>query len=79
MNDNVEYMPNWKKGATAEERLMELAMIARKHPERFSQMVVIYIEELPDEFTRTRHLALNAGTHVVAGILADVMHTLFEN
>ena len=38
--------PNWKKDATAAERLDELAGIAREHPERFGRFVVCYQEEL---------------------------------
>lgn len=45
---NVEYLPVWKAEATAEERLLELAMIARKHPERFAKLMVVYVEEKPD-------------------------------
>ena len=43
---NVEYLPIWKAEATAEERLLELAMIARKHPERFAKLMVVYSEAL---------------------------------
>lgn len=45
MGENVAYLPLWKKGATPEERLMEVAAIARNHPERFSKLAVIYIED----------------------------------
>ena len=45
--DNVEYLPVWKAGATAEERFSELAILARLKPERFNAMIVIYEEELP--------------------------------
>lgn len=45
MADNVEFLPIWKNNATPEERLMELAMMARKNPERFAKMVVFYQEE----------------------------------
>lgn len=51
--DNVEYLPIWKSEATAEERFNELAMIARKHPERFKRVVVIFEEQLPLESGRT--------------------------
>lgn len=45
--DNVTYMPVWKIGASAEERLQELAMIARKHPERFKNFAIAYQQEIP--------------------------------
>jgi DNA repair ATPase RecN len=44
-------MPVWKKGATAEERLQELAQIARKHPEQFSNFVIVYQEFNEEEET----------------------------
>lgn len=44
---NIEYLPVWKKDATAEERFLELAMMARKHPERFAKMAVVYVEIKP--------------------------------
>lgn len=43
---NIEYLPIWKKGATAEERFLELSHIARKHPERFESFVLIHEERL---------------------------------
>ena len=50
--DNIDYLPIWKKNATPEEKFMELALIARKHPERFDKLVVIWQEAI-DESTRT--------------------------
>lgn len=48
--DNIDYLPVWKKDATPEERFLELAMIARKYPDRFRAFVVIYQESLrPDD------------------------------
>lgn len=52
--DNLSYLPNWKKGATPDERFMELAMIARKHPERFARILVLYEENLPNGNTLMR-------------------------
>lgn len=46
MRDTVDYLPIWKKDATPEERFLEIAMIARKHPERFRQYLVIYQESV---------------------------------
>lgn len=46
MMDNVDYLPIWKKDATAEERFLELANMARKHPERFLHCIVIYQERV---------------------------------
>lgn len=54
MTDNVDYLPIWKKNATAEEKLMELAIMARKNPECFTQLMVIYQEENEHGF-KTRY------------------------
>lgn len=55
MKDNVDYLPIWKAGSTVEEQFMELALIARKHPERFERFIVIY-QESKDNHTRTDYL-----------------------
>lgn len=39
-NANVVGLPRWKKGATAEERFLELAQMAREDPDRFEHVVV---------------------------------------
>ena len=41
MEQNVSYLPIWKAGATAEEFLLELAVMARVDPGRFKSLVVI--------------------------------------
>lgn len=73
-NDNVEYLPIWKKDATPEERFLELAMIARKHPERFKRMVVLYQEELPNPGgtfpkTMTRYVTNGVNTTEALGVI----------
>ena len=40
--DNVDFLPIWKKGSTAEEWLFELAAVARKYPERWARVVVVF-------------------------------------
>lgn len=47
MNDNVATLPIWKKDASAYERLSELALLAREHPERFERFVIVYRETKP--------------------------------
>lgn len=42
MTNNVVAMPNWKRNASAEDRLGELQVMARLTPERFARIVVIY-------------------------------------
>ncbi len=39
-------LPIWKKNATAYERLSELALLAREHPERFERFCIVYLETL---------------------------------
>lgn len=43
MNSNVKGLPVWKKGATAEERFLELAHMARDEPERFEKVIVCWL------------------------------------
>ena len=63
--DNVRFLPVWKAGATPEERFLELAQIARRHPERFARSIVVYEEcKSKDEFL-TRYI-----THGDGGVLA---------
>ncbi len=69
MKDNVDYLPVWKKTESAEERFMELAMIARKHPERFGKIVVLYEETQPSTLTKVRYISLNCTTNELIGIL----------
>jgi hypothetical protein len=51
---DIDYLPVWKAGATAEERLLELAAIARKHPERFSVFAITYVEKKPNGGIKVR-------------------------
>lgn len=44
--DNITPMPLWKKNATPEERMLEVAHMAREHPERFSKIALIYQEDI---------------------------------
>ena len=67
--DNVRYLPMWKQGATAEERFLELAQIARQHPERFSRLFVVYQEELPDKSTITRYVSLGGCATEILGLI----------
>lgn len=44
MSENLATLPIWKSNATAYERLSELALLARQHPERFEHFVLVYRE-----------------------------------
>lgn len=54
---NVSVLPVWKKGATAVEFLDDIALMARKSPERFTRIAIVYDEDLPlepgEEYPRT--------------------------
>lgn len=78
MKDNVDYLPIWKEGATAEERLLELAMIARKHPERFDKFVIGYQESFEDGATKTRYMTFNTETISALGLLRMVDYEILE-
>lgn len=67
--DNIEYLPIWKKGASAEEFLLELAMVARKHPEAFGKIVIVRQETLPSGNTLTRFNYYQASTIEAVGLL----------
>ena len=43
MISNVTSLPVWKRDATAEERFLELAQLAREAPERFEKVLVGWI------------------------------------
>jgi uncharacterized protein YeaO (DUF488 family) len=47
-DDNVDYLPIWKKDATPAERLEELSLMARKNPERFQRFALVFVEKLDD-------------------------------
>lgn len=50
MTASVDYLPVWKKGATAAERLRELAFVAEKHPDIFEKWVIVYCEDNDERF-----------------------------
>jgi len=69
VKDNVDYLPIWKKGASADDRFMELALIARKHPERFKKIAVAYEETLANGCTVLRTVSDGCNTNELIGIL----------
>jgi hypothetical protein len=52
--NNVTPIPVWKANASAEERLLELAGLARAYPERFTKFAMVYLETFPDNSFATR-------------------------
>lgn len=75
---NIDYLPIWKKGAPAHERLYELAEIARKHPERFQKWIIVYCEDNEERF-KTRWInGEETRTSDCLGILQAAIQTVFE-
>jgi hypothetical protein len=58
MNTVVAF-PNWKKDASAAERLDELAGLAREYPGRFERFVIVYKETMPGGRLKYRSLEYN--------------------
>lgn len=74
MTDNVSLLPVWKKGMTAEEFFNDMALFARKHPEMFGRIAIVYDELRRDEVgelnrTITRYASHNANTTELIGML----------
>jgi len=59
----IATLPIWKKDASAYERLSELALLAKEHPERFEKFVIVYLETLKTGRWQIR--VMNHGTHLV--------------
>ena len=53
-SNNVSYLPVWKAGATAEEFLLELAVMARVDPSRFASLIVVACSETQDLYMYQR-------------------------
>lgn len=68
-DDNVDYLDVWKKNASAEDRFLEMAMIARKHPERFGKIAIVYEETLANGCTVLRQISNGCNTNELVGIL----------
>lgn len=66
--NNVELLPKWKKNATAEERLQELALMARLHPERFDSFAVVWKEVMPNGRWKFRTFGHNANLVETIGL-----------
>src|SRR4030066_331864 len=68
-DDNVDYLAVWKKNASAEDRFLEMAMIARKHPERFGKIAIVYEETLANGCTVLRPISNGCNPHALGGTL----------
>ena len=62
----ISTLPVWKKGASAEDRFNELAMMAREHPERFNKIVVLYEEDRGEDGIISRQAFSDGMTTTIA-------------
>lgn len=79
MSATVDYLPVWKRNASASDRFDELAAIARKHPERFTKVVVAYQETLANGCTVMRQISSGCETLEVIGMLRLAEVQLLED
>jgi len=56
---SVINLPIWKKDATAYERLSELALLALEKPEKFSQFVLVYQEQMLNGNVKFHYMDFN--------------------
>lgn len=54
-------LPKWKKGASAYERLSELALLAKEQPEKFDKFVIVYQELLSNGNVKPRTMSFALG------------------
>ena len=73
MTNNVFMLPDWKKNGTAEDRFNELAVMARLYPEKFSRVVVIYEEDLPDDRSKMQWAGTPLSTRELLGIITQAL------
>lgn len=69
MSGVLELLPNWKSNCSAEDRFLELAMVARKYPERFGKLAVVYEETMPNKNTQVRQISNGCDTTQLVGLL----------
>ena len=62
----ISTLPIWKKDASAYDRLSELALLAKEHPERFEKFAIVYMETL--KTGRWRFRVMNFNTHLIETI-----------
>lgn len=77
--NNVLILPVWKKESSVEEWFYELAMLARKHPERFKRVAMVYEEVSEDKkFCSTDYYAHGCTTTELLGMLEYGKHKVIE-
>ena len=75
--DNISYLPVWKKDSTPEEFLQEVALIARKYPDRFTRIGIAFYETLPNGNTVTHYHCYNV-TRIFAHSKSPISSVVYE-
>ena len=79
MSADLLILPVWKKDSTAEEWFYDMAMLARKNPERFHRMVLIYEEMSPDgASSRNSYYCHGVSTTEAFGLIEIGKQKLYE-
>lgn len=73
---NIALFPNWKRPATAAERFDELAAMARTQPQRFSRVLVVFEEDLPDNRSKVRWVSTTETAREELGMLCQAEHEI---
>ena len=76
--DNISYLPVWKKDSTPEEFLQEVALIARKYPDRFTRIGIAFDETLPNGNTVTHYHCYNVSTTELIGLFECAKMRVYE-
>ena len=66
---DLHILPVWKAGLTAEEWFQDMALQARKHPDRFQKMILVYSITKPNGNIETHYYCYNAATDALIGML----------
>ena len=79
--DNVTNLPIWKKGDTLTpyDRLSELALVAREHPERFHEFILVYRETLKNGNWQIRTMEYGGDLGSRLGLLTLGQNRLIED
>lgn len=56
----ITNLPVWKKGATAFERLSELALLAKELPKKFDKFAIVYQEQMPNGNVKFHYMDFNS-------------------
>ncbi len=78
MDENLSILPVWKKNATAEERLLELAVMARKNPEKWEKFAIVYSGRGADGSVNVNDMNCNCGLLETMGLFEVGKLRVFE-